>query len=163
MSTQHEHVTQPAPAPEDPDAQEMFCKSCGMKATRVSNDEGVTVFWTHPGADHDVEPVAAKGYRICDFCYIPDPGWEIPLTEHADREYVGVSAVAIDNDAVWAACDECAGHVLARRYGALRDKVFAGHERLSGQPITTIEKLSAIEALRVFWASGPGDPVRTGR
>lgn len=160
MSTQHE--TQPAPAVEDPEAQKMFCKSCGMKATRVSNNEGVTVFWTHPGADHHVEPVPRDGYRICDFCYLPDPGWCIPLKEHADREYVGAQAVAVDNDALWAACDECAGHVLARRYGALRDRVFEGHERLNGRPVNELEKMSAIAALQAFWMAGPGDPVKEG-
>lgn len=153
-------------------ATELCCPVCRVKVSRITSPAG-RVWYDHAGrSDHEVgTPLRlppADVIHVCDFCMRPHPVWMFPLRDHAStvspvHPEIGYRVDAVDTDAWWGACQECADLVTGRKIGELRDRaldvmVTLIQARFDREP-SQWERESTIMQLAAFWLSVPGDPV----
>jgi len=148
------------------DSARAACRTCHVKVSKITEPDG-TEWWGHPhdNTSHKVVPVELPWkeiVRLCDLCMALRPAWAYPLLAHAHTTKwspdLGVNVTALDTDAWWLICDECAQLVNARDKIALRNKALAVlRKRLPD--MTQWEAQSVLLQLAAFWGGQPGSPV----
>ena len=78
--------------------------------------------------------------------------------------YLNIEVTAIDDDAIWGACDECAQLVRTRQIGQLRNRALAvARRQYEPKPLPRYALEGIIAQLAAFWLSVPGPVTRLRR